>query len=85
MSYKGLQLSPQASTHVVRTRVAIQDPWCASVTSSREIEFLPSWMEDEVDCESIDRNGVISGLAISVAFSASFWAGVAFFVMRVWR
>ncbi len=85
MSYKVLQLSPQASTHVVRTKVAIQDPWCASATSSREVGLLPSWMEDEADFGEVERNGAISGLALSIAFSASFWAGVALIVTRVWR
>src|SRR5579864_7570932 len=28
LSYKVLQLSPQASTRVVRTKITIQDPWC---------------------------------------------------------
>jgi hypothetical protein len=28
---------------------------------------------------------VISGLALSIAFSASFWAGLAWVVGRVWR
>ena len=86
MSYKVLQLSPQASTHVVRTRIATEDPWCASATSSREVGFRPYWLEDEIDLgEGIDRNAMISGLALSVAFSASFWAGVALIVTHIFR
>ena len=86
MSYKVLQLSPQASTRVVRTKITIQDPWCTSATSSREVRFRPCWFEDEIDLgESIDRSAMILGLALSVAFSASFWAGVALIVTRVFR
>ncbi len=86
MSYKVLQLSPQASTHVIRRSITIEDPWCTSATSSREVGFQPSWLEDELDLdERIDRNGLISGLALSAALSASFWAGVALIVTRIWR
>jgi hypothetical protein len=86
LSYKVLQLSPQASTRVVRTKITIQDPSCTSATSSREMGFRPCWLEDEIDLgESIDRGRTILGLALSVAFSASFWAGVALIVTRVFR
>jgi hypothetical protein len=86
LSYKVLQLSPQASTDVVRRKIAIQDCWCASATSSRELGILPSWLETELDLdERIDRNGLISGLALSTAFSASFWCGVALILTRVLR
>jgi hypothetical protein len=85
LSYKVLQLSPQASTDVICTRTAIQDPWSGSVASSREIGFLPSWIEDEAELdEASEPNRAISGLALAVAFSASFWAGLAWIVARAW-
>jgi hypothetical protein len=86
LSYKVLQLSPQASTCVVRKSITIQDPWCTSATSSREVGFPPSWLDAELDLgECIDRKAVILGLALSTAFSASFWYGVALIVTHILR
>ena len=86
MSYKVLQLSPQASTDVIRMRTAVQDSWSASVTSSREIGVPPSWLEDEAELdESSERKGTILGLALSIAFSASVWTGIALILTRILR
>jgi hypothetical protein len=86
LSYKVLQLSPQASTRVVRKSITIQDPWCPSATGSPEVGFPSSWLDGELDLdERIDRNGLISGLALSTAFSASFWCGVALILTHVLR
>ncbi len=86
MSYKALQLSPQASTHVIRMRTAIQDSWAAPVGSTKEIGISPSWLKDEADFEEhSERNRGVSGLALSVAFSASVWAGIALIVTRILR
>jgi hypothetical protein len=94
MSYRVLQLSPQASTRVTRRRIAVQDSWGArsapSLDLSLDTEFLRSWFECDPDFDqgnAYDRTnfGVISGLALSVAVSASFWAGVGWIVARVWR
>jgi hypothetical protein len=84
LSYKVLQLSPQASTEGIRARTAIQDSW-SGFTGSRESGFPGSWIEDERDIdEGSDGKGAISGLALATAFSASFWAAVALLVMRNW-
>jgi hypothetical protein len=86
LSYKVLQLSPQASTDGIRARTAIQDSW-GGVTRSREIGLPGSWIDDEYErdlAEGSDRKGAISGLALAAAFSASFWAGVALLVTRIW-
>jgi hypothetical protein len=88
LSYKVLQLSPQASTGVIRARTAIQDSlfqdsWGASVASSRE--FPPTLLEEEAELERSERNGRILGLGLSVAFSASVWAGVALVIARFLR
>ncbi len=85
LSYKSLQLSPQASTQGIRAKVAVQDRWCASVTSSREMDFSPFSTQDEFEWDGADHKGLISGLALSVAFSASFWAGVAWIIARALR
>jgi hypothetical protein len=86
LSYKVLQLSPQASTDVIKARTAIRDSWNASLTSSREIGLPASWLEDESDLDG-ERNSrdAISGLALSIAFSTSVWCGVALIVARVLR
>ncbi len=88
MSYKVLQLSPQASTGVIRARTAIQnsmfqDSWGASVGSSRE--FSLTLLEEEAELERSERNGRILGLGLSVAFSASVWAGVVLILARFLR
>jgi hypothetical protein len=86
LSYKVLQLSPQASTDVIKSRTAIPDSWNASVTSSREIGLPPSWLADESDLDG-DRKGhdAISGLALSIAFSASIWSGIVLIIARLLR
>ncbi len=85
MSYKVLQLSPQASTNGIHARTAIQDSWAATSGVSGEIGFTPSWLEDEAGSNREVRHSVISGLALSAAFSASVWAGIALIVARVLR
>jgi hypothetical protein len=52
--------------------------------------FLPSWFEydpelDEGNADARTNWGAISGLALSIAFSATFWVGVAWVVGRVWK
>jgi hypothetical protein len=87
LSYKVLQLSPQASTEGIRARTAIQDSW-SGFTGSREIGFPVSWIDDEYECdlaEGSESKGAISGLALAAAFSASVWAGVALLVTHIWR
>ena len=94
MSYKVLQLSPQASTRAHRSRIVAHESWSAPSATSLDISldlgFLRSWLESDSDfdgdgaCGRINW-GAISGLALSIAFSASFWAGVAWIVARVWR
>ena len=92
MSYRVLQLSPQSSTRVTRRRIAVQDYWGARsaplLDLSLDTGFLRSWFEYDPDFDdAYDRTiwGAISGLALSVAVSASFWAGVVWIVARVWR
>jgi|SRR5580704_19775936 hypothetical protein len=103
MSYKDLQLSPQASTdviRVVRMRTATQDSWNAPVSrllnpgllnpgllnqGSGDSGSVQTWFDDEYDLIEDSRPAAISGLALSIAFSATFWAGVAWIVTRVLR
>ena len=85
MSFRQLQLSPQASTRIIRMR-AIPDSWCNPSAYSREMDFLKSWFEDDESSAQGRTNwGAISGLALSVVVSASFWLGIALVVERVWK
>lgn len=79
MSYKVLQLFPPASTRVTRPFLRSED-----------MGFLQSWFEggsirDENTARRHLNWGAIAGLAISVALSATFWAGVVWIVARIWR
>ena len=98
MSYKDLQLSPQASTdviRVVRMRTATQDSWNAPVSrllnpgllnqGSGDSGSVQTWFDDEYDLIEDSQRAAISGLALSIAFSTMFWAGVALIVTRVLR
>jgi hypothetical protein len=93
MSYKDLQLSPQASTDVIRVirmRTATQDSWNAPVSrllnpGSGDSGSRQTWFDDEYDLIKDSQRAAISGLALSIAFSTMFWAGVALIVTRVLR
>jgi hypothetical protein len=93
MSYKDLQLSPQASTDVIRVirmRTATQDSWNAPVSrllnpGSGDSGSRQTWFDDEYDLIEDSQRAAISGLALSIAFSTMFWAGVALIVTRVLR
>jgi hypothetical protein len=67
-------------------RTAIQGPWSAPVGSTQEMGFSTSWFEDEAEFEEEAKNkSMVSGLALSLAFSASVWAGIAFVVTSILR
>ena len=88
MSYRVLQLSPQSSTRTNRRRIL--ESWKAPSTNVLDMGFLPSWFEydpelDEGSAAARTNWGAISGLALSIAFSATFWVGVAWVVGRVWK
>ncbi len=79
MSYKVLQLLPPASTRVT-----------GSFLPSEEMGFLQSWFQGssirEGSTEQRHLNwGAVAGMAISVAVSATFWAGVVWIVARILR
>ena len=98
MSYKDLQLSPQASTDVIRVirmRTATPDSWSAPVSRLLNPGLLnqgsgdsgprQTWFDDEYDLIEDSQRAAISGLALSIAFSTMFWAGVALILTRVLR
>lgn len=82
MSSKLLQFSPQASTRVLRLR-DIPERW-SGLSSSTDV--ADSWSEfEQVDPHKKLNWGAISGLALSVTFSATFWIGLVVLVERVWK
>jgi hypothetical protein len=90
MSYRVLQLSPQSSTRIIRRKISVQDSWRTPSINGLDMGSLRSWFEydselGESDADGHTHWGTISGLALSIAFSASFWAGVAWVVLRVWK
>ena len=88
MSYNALQLSP-ASTDGIRMKAASPDLWGASIPASPNVSLGPGWLDDD-DGLDADGNrrvtwGTISGLALAISVSASFWAGLAVVVGRIWK
>ena len=82
------EFSPRASTRIFRLRFAIQDPW--NPQGSTDNGFLRSWFEDNYGLDE-DRPPcrinwrAISGLGLSIAVSAGFWAGVGLMAARIWK
>jgi|HubBroStandDraft_1064217.scaffolds.fasta_scaffold122658_4 hypothetical protein len=92
MSSKVSQLSPRASTRVVRNKVSVQNSRvnrsANALDISLEAGFLQSWFayDPDLDAGSTGINwGAISGLALSIAISVSCWAGVVWTVTHVLR
>jgi hypothetical protein len=81
VSFKPLFL-PQFNTRVIRIQ-AIPEHWYGESMASSEYGFMKLWLKREDRPESTINWGAISGLAISLAVSAGFWAGVAILVHRV--
>lgn len=86
MSFKLLQFSPQESTRAVRMKM-VPERWTEGYEYSRGVRFLPAWLENDSDSLAGTRRrinwGAISGLALSLVISGSFWAGVGFLIARV--
>jgi hypothetical protein len=87
MNYEFLQLSPQASARGNSMRIAIHGPWSAPSGSSRDIQFLRSWLE--FDSDSSGRTprgrfnwGAVAGAALVIGISASFWTGIGLMISR---
>ena len=86
MSYKLSQLSPHASTRIIRMRPPNQDPW--STRASRDSGYLQSWSSDFYLDEGWARRtnwAALLGLGLSLAVSAGFWAGVGWLVAHLWK
>ena len=87
MSFRVLQFPAEGTTRVLRMRV-IPEHWSTPSGYSPEITFFQSWFEDDSrpDGRKDKINwGAVSGLALSVVVSASFWAGVGVLISRLVR
>ncbi len=90
MSFKLLQFSPHQSTRAVRLKM-VPERWTEGYEYSRGVRFLPAWLENDSDSLLAGMTGTrrrinwaaISGLALSLVISGSFWAGLGFLVARV--
>ena len=97
MSYKLFELSPQASTRIIRMRPAPERrriavaPRKFSDQESLPIQgFLQEWLEEDSVLENAGEGvhinwGAISGLAFSLALSLSIWTGVIWVIGRIWK
>ena len=86
VSFRILRFPAEGTARVLRMR-AIPEHWSTPSGYSPDLGFLQAWFDD--DCRSknfsVDRInwGAVSGLALSVAVSVSFWAGVDMLIARL--
>jgi hypothetical protein len=83
---KVLQFPQQASTRSIHLR-AIPESWSEPCSSSGG-GLLSSWFADDFEPNDVAPGvnwGAVSGMALSLTFSAAFWAGVALIVERILR
>jgi len=78
---------PHPSTREIRAR-AVPVCWTRIDGYLTDNGFLSSWLEDESQPDGINARrrmnwGAITGLAISLAISATFWAGLGVLVSRL--
>lgn len=87
MSYPMWQPSPRTSTRGVKMRMSLRGPWSPALGDSPDEQFLRSWLEQDSDsnAEPSGRTnwGVLSGLALAVVVSATFWIGVGWFLSHI--
>ena len=89
MNHKVLQFSPHASARIMRPRIA-RDSRSSSQAVVLDMGFAHSWFEFDSDFDDMQTSnrvnwGAISGLALSVAISATCWAGVIWTVNHIWK
>lgn len=81
MSYKSLQLFPQASTREARAKFTVLSSWSVSPEVLSDSQILRTWFE--YDSELAERRAkcgtnwyAVVGLALMVGISGTFWTGV---------
>jgi hypothetical protein len=89
MNFRILQF-PQQNSRVIHVKT-ISPALIDSYAFAKDNGFLSSWLDDnhsEVDRSRLPRRinwGAISGMGLSLAFSAGFWVGIAVFLGRLLR
>jgi len=84
MSFKLLQIPPQASTRSMRVPLR----WMELDGCMGGNEFLSSWLGDNPGSDQLRQRlnwGALTGLAISFVVCGGFWAGVGVLVARALR
>jgi len=89
VSFRILQFPSEGTTRVLRMR-AIPEHWSTPSGYSPEIGFLRAWFEDDSPCSGNQSEnrvnwGAVSGLALSVVLSVTFWTGVGVLIARLVR
>lgn len=79
MSFKLLQFSPQSSTRALRMS-EVPERWISSYAYPQDMGFVRAWMQDDsYPLDGLQKQinwGAVGGLALSLAVSGIFWAGV---------
>ena len=84
VSFRVLQFPAEGTIRVLRMRV-LPEHWSTPSGYSPEISFFQSWFEDDSRPDGLNPGinwGAVSGLALSVVVSASFWAAVGALISR---
>jgi hypothetical protein len=88
MSFKS-QLNPLFGTCEKPLHLPIQGSWGTVPADSGDTKFLRSWLvfDSEVQASPAAQtsHNRFLGLALLVGISASFWAGIAVMIARVWK
>jgi hypothetical protein len=90
VSYRRSQLSPQISTRGINFKIAVRSTRSFPSGGSSDAQFLQSWLECDSDLDQeVAEGGInwgaISGLALAIVVSATFWTGIAWAVARIWK
>jgi hypothetical protein len=97
MSYRLFELSPQASTRVVRMTPVLERRRISAAARRFSVQdspptrsFLQACFEDDSAPENAGETarvnwGVISGMFLSVALSVSIWTGLIWVIGRIWK
>jgi len=81
VSLKTVSFLPEGGTRVLRMHMIPARRIASSASPSSG--FLQAWFENETDEGRSPNWGAISGLALSLAISASFWIGTFLLVERL--
>jgi hypothetical protein len=68
--------------------MALRGPWSPAPGDSPDEQFLRSWLETDSDTANEEPGGgikwgVVSGLALALGVSATFWVGVGWVLSHI--